>query len=98
MSVRVTNGQQGMQSNRLYDVLAMGLNARPPPPPAEVYTSEGALIGYAQAGADAVYVFTSPEQLRGVRVHPPFRVASAATPSGGLAAGLAEVLSGALGR
>lgn len=97
MSVRVTNGQQGMPSNRLYDVLATGLSARPPPP-SEVYTSEGALIGYAEANKEKVYVFTSPEQLRGVRVHPPFRVASAATPPGGLAAGLAEVLSGALGR
>ena len=83
MSVRVTNGQHGMQSNRLYDVLAMGLSA---------------LIGHAEVNKDQVYVFTSPDQLRGVRVHPPFRVASAATQSGGLAAGLAEVLSGALGR
>mgnify|MGYP001075594214 CR=1 FL=1 len=97
MSVRVTNGQHGMQSNRLYDVLAMGLSARPTPP-SEVYTSEGALIGHAEVNKDQVYVFTSPDQLRGVRVHPPFRVASAATQSGGLAAGLAEVLSGALGR
>jgi hypothetical protein len=82
----------------LYEVLGIGLTAQPRPP-SEVYTSEGALIGYAEADADAVYVFTSPEQLRGVRVHPPFRVAAAtAAKSQGLAAGLAEVLSGALGR
>ena len=67
-----------------------------PRPPSEVRTSDGTLIGYATQSAEG-YVFTQPEQLRGVRVHPPFRVASA--PSGaGVATTLAEVLSGALGR
>lgn len=88
-------------SSRLHDVLAAGAALRGPPPVEPVYTSDGTFIGHAQldAGPSPTHVFVSPEQLRGVRVHPPFRVG---TPQGGpspnLAAGLASVLSGALGR
>jgi hypothetical protein len=102
MSVRAPSQQTSALSSRLYDVLGIGLTARPREPPAAVYTSAGALIGYAEAAAteaEPLYVFVQPESLKGVRVHPPFRVESGNdTSSGTLAAGLAHVLSGALGR
>ena len=62
-----------------------------------MYTSDNALIGYAEQSAEGVYVFTSPDQLKGVRVHPPFRVDASAA-GDGLAANVAEALSGLLGR
>lgn len=95
MSVRTHAGGPSLSSSRLYDVLRTGLTARPPPSQ-PVHTSDGALVGYAELHTEGVYVFTSPDQLKGVRVHPPFRVAT--SPREGLVAGLTEVLSGALGR
>ena len=62
---------------------------------ATVFNSAGNCIGHAQAvvhDAAKVYIFTAPEALRGVRVHPPLRV------SAGLVSGLAGVLSDALSR
>ena len=97
MSVRTAAGPSSLSSNRLHDVLRAGIGARAPPPPSPVYTSDGALVGYAESSTETpAYVFTAPEQLKGVRVHPPFRVA--VTERSGLVEGMTEVLSGVLGR
>ena len=96
MSVRTQAGPSTFPGgSRLQSVLGIGLQARPRPP-SEVYTSDGTLIGYATQAAEG-YVFSSPDQLRGVRVHPPFRVATEPE-AAGIVAGMVEVLSGALGR
>ena len=98
MSVRAHPGQQPLTTSRLYDVLRTSMSARPTPS-APVYTSDGALIGYAEtsSGTEPVYVFTSPSQLHGVRVHPPFRVGGVQQ-GGGLVEGIGQALSDALGR
>lgn len=79
----------------MYDVLRTGITARPER--REVHTSEGTLIGHAECNSEAVWVFTSPSQLQGVRVHPPFQVQGSER-SEGVASALAGVLSDALGR
>ena len=93
MSVRGPSTRP-LESSRLYDVLRTGLASQPQR--REVYTSTGELIGEAELTQDAVYVFVSPSQLHGVRVHPPFKVE--AQRSQGVASALAGVLSDALGR
>lgn len=97
MSVRGPSTRQ-LPHSRLYDVLHTGLQSGPSMRPRqyEVHTSEGSLIGIAEQ-QDAVYVFVSPSQLRGVRVHPPFTV-QGADRNEGVVSAVAGVLSEALGR
>ncbi len=94
MSVRTP--QLGQTQTRLYDVLRAGFAARPPTT-SPVYTSGGTLIGYAEKCPDAnMFVFTNPQSLRGVRVHPPFRVEC--REETGIVSSVTEILSGALSR
>ena len=93
MSVRGPSSRP-LESNRLYDVLRTGLASQPQR--RAVYTSRGELIGHAEM-RDTEYVFTSPAQLQGVRVHPPFTVEGSERGEG-VASALAGVLSEALGR
>ena len=94
MSVRGPSSRP-IESNRLYDVLMTGLASQPQR--RAVHTTDGQLIGHAELTQDAVYVFVSPSQLQGVRVHPPFTVEGGER-SQGVASALAGVLSEALGR